>query len=145
MLNFQLRKACSHDIPFLLDLRQVTMEHYLREVGMPTDRASYLERIRYHFDCAEIVWIEGCPTGLFKACFQSELQRWYVVQLQIHPDFQNQKIGSRLLGQLIGKARGYPVALHVVKTNPARRLYQHLGFNYMGESQFEYEMEYRGC
>lgn len=144
MLDFQLRKACNHDIPFLLDLRRVTMERYLLEVGMPTDRRSYLERIRYHFDSASIVQINALPVGLFKAYFQTELQRWYVVQIQIHPDFQNQKIGRRLLEHLIDSARGDRVALSVIKTNPALQLYQRLGFCCIGESQVEYEMEYQG-
>lgn len=141
-MDFTLRKASATDIPYLLDLRDITMRRYLEETGSPTSKKAYLERIMLHFDEANIIEVNGEKAGLFKAKFLADTQQWFVVQIQVHPDYQNQHIGSRLLSELIARAKQEHVAvtLGVLKTNPARALYERLGFRSVGETEFEYTM-----
>ena len=57
-------------------------------------------------------------------------QAWTVLDIALLPQHQRQGIGTRLLRQLLAEAvtAGKPVRLHVEQANPARRLYQRLGF-----------------
>ncbi|GAB6260701.1 GNAT family N-acetyltransferase [Photobacterium sp. CCB-ST2H9] len=137
-----LRKAGEQDMPFLLLLRELTMTRYLEKAGEPTDQASFLSRIQYQFDAAQIIEVNGQDAGLFKAFHQPEQRQWYLSQIQIHPQFQNLSIGKKLIGDLITRAfaNHESVALSVLKGNPAKRLYEKLGFRCISESETEFNM-----
>jgi ribosomal protein S18 acetylase RimI-like enzyme len=57
-------------------------------------------------------------------------QAWTVLDIALLPQHQRKGMGTRLLRQLLAEAvtAGKPVRLHVEQANPARRLYQRLGF-----------------
>lgn len=116
-MDFSLRKAGTDDIEFLVSLRDITMKEHLSAMAMPTTREAYLERVMNNFADAQIVEVEGQRAGLFKSTYLADRNLWYVVQIQIHPDYQNGHIGRRLLNQLIDKARkqGASVGLSVLK------------------------------
>ncbi|CAM3521136.1 Spermidine N(1)-acetyltransferase [Vibrio aerogenes CECT 7868] len=141
-MEMTLRKAQSSDIGFLIELRDLTMRRYLEAVGMPTGREDYLQRVRYEFEHARIIECDGVAAGLFKAVYLTEQHQWYIFQIQIHPDYQNRKIGRQVIQSVIDQARtiGASVGLSVIKSNPAQRLYLRLGFKPVGESEAEYEM-----
>lgn len=142
-MNISLRSALESDIDFLVDLRDATMRDYLEQVGMPISLDDYLDRIQYKFDCAQIITLDQVPIGLFKAEFQAQQNLWNLIQIQIHPGYQNANIGSRLLKNLIESAQVTQsrVSLSVLKTNPAYQLYQRLGFKKISESDYEYNLE----
>jgi ribosomal protein S18 acetylase RimI-like enzyme len=62
------------------------------------------------------------------------------------PEWQGRSIGRRLVGALLDQARraGVPVVLSVLKVNPARRLYERLGFRVVGERDRSFEMQAGG-
>lgn len=140
--SLALQAATEDDLPFLLALRKATMTEHLARVDAPRDDAHHLARIRYHFDDAQIVWLHGRPAGLFKAF--RDPAGWRVVQIQIDPALQGQGLGRRLLASLLRQAddEGAPVTLSVLKGNPARRLYESLGFTPVEETALEIEMRY---
>ncbi|SHO56761.1 GNAT family N-acetyltransferase [Vibrio quintilis] len=141
-MDITLRKAQTSDIDFLILLRDATMRPYLEDVGMPTTREDYIKRIEYEFDHARIIECDGTAAGLFKAAFIHELNQWYIFQIQVHPQYQNQTIGRQLIQSLIDQARlsGADVGLSVIKTNPAQKLYVSLGFECISETNEEYNM-----
>ncbi|WP_028025453.1 GNAT family N-acetyltransferase [Enterovibrio calviensis] len=143
-MDVSLTKATSDDIPFLLTLRQLTMNQYLEEAGMPTTEEGHLSRIQYKLDCANIINANGVPVGLFKAEFQKEHDQWFIIQIQVHPDYQNQGIGNTVIERLLSTASesASRVRLSVIKTNPARDLYTRMGFESVEESDCEFTMEY---
>ncbi|CZF79615.1 MULTISPECIES: GNAT family N-acetyltransferase [Grimontia] len=142
-MDISLRRASEEDIPFLLSLRDQTMRQYLEEVGMPTSAEEYEKRIRFEFSHAKIVELDGKPVGLFKATYTEELNYWYLVQIQISPEFQGLKIGSKLILNLIAKAATTKskVGLSVIETNPAKQLYLRLGFEVVKRSGDELLLE----
>jgi len=68
--------------------------------------------------------------------------RWTVNNIEIAPEWQNHGIGTWLLRRLLRQARGegIPVDLEVLKVNPARRLYERLGFAVTGETDTHWQM-----
>ncbi|MFA0570867.1 GNAT family N-acetyltransferase [Vibrio gallaecicus] len=110
---------------------------------MPTTEEDYEKRIRYEFAHAQIVELNGNPIGLFKAIYTVELNYWYLVQIQITPEYQGLKVGSKLISDLIGKAglTNSKVGLSVIKTNPAKQLYSKLGFKVVESPGVELLME----
>lgn len=128
-----LRPARASDEPFLLALRRRSMTVHLERSGEPTDEASHLWRLRYRFADAQIVSHDELPIGLLKV--QREPAEWRLVQVQLLPDWQGRGIGGDLVGALLDQAAQArcPVRLGVLQGNPARRLYERLGFRLAAE------------
>lgn len=144
----QQRPATEADIAFLLALREQTMDAHLVASGVDIHAgdpgALRLARVRHRFDCARILLLDGEPVGLMK--LQESPGAWSLLQLQLSPGCQGQGIGRALIEQLLAEAdaAGVAVSLSVLKANPARRLYERLGFVQVGEDKFEFRMLWRG-
>jgi GNAT superfamily N-acetyltransferase len=138
---FRLRLAQEADMPFLLRLREIAMDPHHRTAGVFQTPAEMEERVRSHWDGAHVVEIEGLPVGLWKLWRRPEV--WWILQVQLMPDHQGRGIGAALISGLIDEARSAGVALKlkVLKTNPARHLYERLGFEIVVDDDHGYEMQ----
>ncbi|MEM9603616.1 MAG: GNAT family N-acetyltransferase [Pseudomonadota bacterium] len=82
--------------------------------------------------CAEGRWrvlmVDGTRIGFF--ALEESSRELRLEQLFIHPDWQGQGIGLRLVEQCQarGRRRCKPIRLSVLHSNPARRFYQRCGF-----------------
>jgi ribosomal protein S18 acetylase RimI-like enzyme len=136
----QLRPVNTADLPFLINLRRLTMGPHLEAAGIELDEQEMLARIHSHFDSGQIIESAGEAIGLLKVV--RETRTWTVVQVQILPAWQNQGVGTRLVAETIADASkfGAEVVLSVLKVNKARRLYERLGFSVISESDSAYTM-----
>lgn len=134
------RPATAEDAPFLLDLRTRTMDPHLAASGASTSEAHHRSRLEFRYDCAQVLLHEGRPAGMLKVI--REPPHWTVVQIQLTPALQGRGLGGAVLGEVIveAKAAGAGVRLSVLKANPAKALYERLGFVVTGISGLEYEM-----
>jgi len=76
----------------------------------------------------QIIELDGTPVGVLQVeRFSTHLQ---LNQIYILPDFQNRKIGSLLIRELILRAKNekLPLRLRVLAVNPAKKLYEKMGF-----------------
>jgi ribosomal protein S18 acetylase RimI-like enzyme len=83
-----------------------------------------------HYPAADfrIIEVDGVPAGRFYVNRGTE-EIW-LVDIALLPEYRRGGIGAALIRGLLaeGKAAGLPVTLHVEVFNPARRLYERLGF-----------------
>jgi len=87
-----------------------------------------------------IILRDGQPVGRI---FVDEGEREIaLVDVALVPEFRNKGIGRYLLDLLLARAAAVkkPVRLHVSKLNPARRLYERLGFSVVSEDGMYFEM-----
>jgi ribosomal protein S18 acetylase RimI-like enzyme len=87
-----------------------------------------------------IILHDGQPAGrLFVDEGEPEIT---LVDVALLPEYRNMGIGRYLLEQLLARAAAAkkPVRLHVMKLNPARRLYERLGFQQVGHDGMYFEM-----
>jgi len=66
-----------------------------------------------------------------------------VMQIQIHPDNQGQGFGTKVIKKILGWSKFKAVELTVLKANPAKQLYERLGFLITGEDEYEFHMEFK--
>lgn len=68
------------------------------------------------------------------------------MQVQLIPRWQGQGLGTLLLRRIVDEARNArtTLRLNVLKANPARRLYEQLGFVVVKERQHTYTMQLGG-
>jgi len=132
--------ATEADLPALLALRKQTMDPHLRAADLPVDDACHMLRVRYQWEHARLIMLEGQWAGLFKA--YRDAACWQLVQLQIAPPFQGRGLGARVLAGMLAQAdaQALPACLSVLKPNPARHLYERCGFRIVGEEGQEYLM-----
>lgn len=143
MNTLAFRPATEADEPFLIELRRQTMAPHERACGIVRDAEASLRRVRARFDCAQIVLLAGQPIGLLKLI--RDAKHWELLQIQLAPSVQGRGLGSALLRRIVAQARaaGASLKLHVLKSNPARKLYERHGFVVIAESEHAYEMRLR--
>ena len=97
---------------------------------------------RHRFDptTCEIIESDGVPIGCISV--ERREDRIFLAVIEIAPGYQNRATGTKLIRALCDEAdsRGVPVELQVIKVNPARCLYERLGFVVIGETETHYLM-----
>ena len=81
----------------------------------------------------DLVLLDGEPVGrLYVDRWENEIR---IVDVALLPEHRGSGLGTALLRRVFaeGDAAGKPVSIHVEMFNPARRLYERLGFEYAGE------------
>lgn len=136
----QRRQATPEDIPFLLDLRQRTMNGHVLASGGEVSDVHHMARLMHRFECAEVLMHEGVPVGILKV--SRDPHEWVVIQIQLAPGYQGGGIGTGLMAEVVDEAAraGVDLTLSVLKANPAKALYERFGFVIERESEFSYEM-----
>lgn len=134
------RPAAPADLPFLLSLRDTTMTRHFVASGADVTRAEHLQRVMFRYECAEVLERGGKPVGIFKVTRDG--LEWQLVQIQVAPELQGQGIGEALIRELIAEARdaGAALTLRVLHANPARRLYERLGFRVFEQGEHDFGM-----
>ena len=85
-------------------------------------------RANYTETTYSVIEADGDPAGrLYVARWADEIR---IVDIALLPEFRGRGLGSGLLRNLIeeSEAVGKPLSIHVEMNNPARRLYERLGF-----------------
>lgn len=119
------------------------MDVHLLASGAPVTTEAHHARLMRHFDCAQVLLKNGYPVGLLK--LQRQPLEWEILQIQLAPELQGSGIGRRIIEDVLidATAQSAAVRLGVLKANPARRLYERLGFEVIGEDDQEFLMLHR--
>jgi len=89
-----------------------------------------------------VLRLEGRDAGILAV--EPFVDRLHLARLFLLPAAQGRGLGTRILGALLAasEARGVPVALTVLHTNPrARAFYERLGFRAVGETTTHVHLE----
>ena len=89
-----------------------------------------------------IVWRGDTRVGMVSCRDENDAVR--VLRIEIHPRYQMQGIGTRVMRQMMDRASAASkdVALQVNKLNSARRFYEKLGFIETSENETHYLMRW---
>jgi ribosomal protein S18 acetylase RimI-like enzyme len=137
--GFDLRPETDADIAFLMRLFASTREHELAPLPWTAEQkaaflAQQFQAQRRHYrtqldNCAfDVIQHQGVPAG--RIYVQTDPTHLHLVDISLLPDWRGQGVGAAILEalQAAAAARDKGLSAFVEQSNPARRLYQRLGF-----------------
>jgi ribosomal protein S18 acetylase RimI-like enzyme len=140
-MNLVLVHAVDSDAAFTESLNKQNMFPYFQRHNIPWDP----ERFSSDWATLEnhIIKLENLRVGALR--LSTDTISLHIRDIQISAAFTGQGIGTWAIKQAlsISRQRGYnSVALRVFKDNPAKRLYERLGFSIVAEDTSVYHMCY---
>lgn len=143
MDDITLRAAAAEDEDFCYRVQKAAMQAYVAQTWGAWDEGFQQAYFRARFDPAanQIIALNGVEIGVFSA--EQRAEAVFLAKLYILPAYQGRGIGTRLIRALLNEAfsKGLPVALRVLKVNPARWLYERLGFAIVAEKDAFFSMQ----
>jgi GNAT superfamily N-acetyltransferase len=108
------------------------------------DEEDQRRRFAVSFPADRLVIIVGGEVAGYLDVDERIGETW-LANIVLDPTVQGRGIGAALVGAVIrsARARRVPVALQVLRVNPARRLYERLGFVLEGETDTHFLMRTR--
>ena len=141
LLLYQLRIATDADYDFLYDLHVATLRAYV-ERTWGWDEAFQRAHFREHWNpsACQIVVVGGRDAGVLQV--QRRGGEIVLGNIRIAPAWQRRGLGTAIIQDILSQAQkdGLPVVLQVLKVNPAKRLYERLGFVVTDETPTHYRM-----
>jgi ribosomal protein S18 acetylase RimI-like enzyme len=139
--HLALRPALPADAEFLYQLLKASLQEYVDQTWGWNEQWQR-DHFQQKFDPSrsQIILLEREAIGVIAV--DEREKEIFLSNIQILPAYQGRGVGSYLIQSLLEKARaeGKDVTLQVLKVNPARALYQRLGFVIVGQSETHYQM-----
>ncbi|MCQ8117843.1 GNAT family N-acetyltransferase [Methylomonas rosea] len=143
MTTFSLIDASEHDQDFIFEIFKLSMRDYIEwawgwdEEFQRTGFWATLPVKNFKLIC-----ISGEHAGAIYV-EESEQSHW-IRTIFLRPEFQRLGVGSALLTQEAFRARrlNKKLILNVIKINPAKRLYDRIGFKVVDEDSKTYHMQW---
>jgi ribosomal protein S18 acetylase RimI-like enzyme len=145
------RQVQDDDLPFLLvvygstradEMEQLPWSDQQKSAFLKSQLESQSTYYAQVFPSAdrEVLLVDGEPAGRFYVDRGED--EIHVIDIALLPPFRNRGIGSQLLGEVLaeGARTGVKVTIYVEKNNPAKRLYQRLGFGVIDQDDVYYLM-----
>ncbi len=143
--GLSLRLASDEEAEFVYDVQRVSLADYLpyvqEKLCLSDDQLQRALRDNVRIGQDQIIALHGRDIGVLSVKRDADVV--FVDKVLILPDYQRWGIGTHLMRAVLDEAagQGLPVSLHVLKVNPARGLYERLGFTVTGEMGTAYVME----
>jgi ribosomal protein S18 acetylase RimI-like enzyme len=135
------RPAQPGDYAFLRALHHATMRAYVEPIwGWDEVEQKRLFDLHFNSTTAEIISMEGQDVGA--VTIERQEESVFLSNIQILPEFQGHGVGTAIIKEMLATAHAHrlPATLRVLKNNPAKRLYERLGFHVTGETETHYVM-----
>lgn len=137
-----LRPAGENDFPFLYALHTATMKEYVEQTW-GWDEIFQETRFQETFVPGDtrIITLDGQDIGMLS--IEERDAEVFLALIEIAPQHQHRGIGTAVIEKIIadGIRKSKPVLLHVLKVNPAKRLYDRLGFSVVAETPTHFHMK----
>lgn len=141
LMPIELRPALEHNFEYCRRLYFVEMRWIIEELHL--DRTAQETSFRQQWNPTQVrmIALDGTDVGWLQAITQDD--GLFVAQMFVDGPFQRRGIGTEVMERLIGEANEFNLAvrLNVVRINPARRLYERLGFRVTHEDDGKFYMK----
>jgi GNAT superfamily N-acetyltransferase len=141
-MQMVLRPALEQDFDYCRRIYFAEMNWIIEELHL--DPAAQETGFQQQWDPTQvrIIALDGADVGWLQTVTQAD--ELFVAQMLVEHSFQRKGIGTEVMKHLIGEAKqlNHTLRLNVVKINPARRLYERLGFRVTREDDRKFYMTF---
>lgn len=139
-----LRPATTADCDWLWSVKRAGMKGYVEQTWGQWNEAEQRARFTANFAAQELQIIVMAGRDAGYTAIKRSPEEIQLFNIMIAPEFQNRGLGTEVLHALLAEARQkkLPLRLQVLKVNPARRLYERIGFALVGETPTHYQMRW---
>lgn len=144
-MEYSFRKCTLEDFDFLLKLKKENFKWYVDNIWgwRDEDQKQRLKQdLEEHLEQKRIIIINNKMVGSYSV-HTTENGDLFINEISILKEYQNKGIGRKILEEQLKKnhEKGIRTILQVFKDNPAKKLYERLGFKVYGETETHYQME----
>lgn len=147
-VNVYFRECTLEDFDFLFQLKKENFKSYVEKIwGWKEEeqKGRLKTDLEEHLKHKKMILVDGKCVGVYARHITDEGDL-FINEISIVREFQNKGIGSKILREQLHEnhIKGIRTILQVFKDNPAKKLYERLGFRVYGESISHYQMENLG-
>ena len=141
VFTYSLRPATPADFGFVSALHRANFKDYVTPIW-GWDEAVQDRLLRERFDPAkmEVIQWRGMDVGFLQV--ETRPDEIFLANIQLLPAYQRRGWGTKIIRDILAEAdgAGRSVVLTVLRTNPARLLYERLGFVMSRQDEARYHM-----
>ena len=147
-MEYSIRKCTLEDFDFLFNLKKENFKCYIDKIWGWNDeeqKQKLKQDLKEHLAHKRIIMHGNKPIGVWVTHITEEGD-CYINEISIEKEYQNNGIGRDILEKQLNENHrdGIRTILQVFKDNPAKKLYESLGFTVYGETESHYQMEKTG-
>ncbi len=144
LMDYVLRPATAVDREWLWQTKRTCLRPYVEQTWGVWDEDAQRTNFDDSFEPSEvhIITVGDRDAGYISA--RNDPFEIRLFNIMIAPEFQNHGLGTAVLRQLqeVAHRLFVPVRLRVLRVNPARRLYERIGFKVIEDTATHYRMEW---
>lgn len=141
--SITLRKYTINDYQFVYEVKRNAYKKYVEECWGEWDEETqqkYFENfINQVKDNAYIIQYDNKDIGFYNG-ESLENGNYEIGNICIIPEYQGKGIGTKILKNMLEKYSDTNIEIQYFKQNPVGNLYERLGFEKSGETEFHYQM-----
>ena len=144
-MQYNFRECTIDDFDFLFNLKKDNFKWYVDKIWGWEDnnqKQRLMQDLNEHLAHKRIIIVNGKPVGVY-AIHITDDGDLFINEISILKQYQNKGLGRKILENQLGEnqKKGIRTILQVFKENPAKKLYESLGFTVYGETETHYQME----
>ena len=144
-MEYSFRNCTLEDFDFLFNLKKENFKWYVDKIwGWKDDdqKERLKQDLKEHLNHKRIILVDDKPIGIY-AVHTTQDGDLFINEISILKEYQNKGIGKKILEEQLKEnhEKGIRTILQVFKDNPAKKLYEQLGFKIYGETETHYQME----
>lgn len=142
-MKYTFRPCVLDDFDFLFMLKKDNFRRYIEEIwgwNEEEQKNRLKEDLKIHLDHKKIILLDDKPIGVYVTHF-TEKGDLFINEISILKEYQNKGIGTNIISKQLKENKGTRKILQVFKNNPAKKLYEKLGFKVYNETETHYQME----
>lgn len=135
-MKIKFRKCKQNDISFILELKELGMKWYIEKIygwNIEIQKEKTKREIEKFKDTMKIIVVDNQDIGVTN--FFEDEGKYHVGLIIVHPDYQGKGIATKIIKDYIYITREEKkeILIKTYKYNPAKKLYEKLGFKQYDE------------
>ena len=142
-MQIEFRKCEYNDLDFIVNLKELCFKWYIEKIygwDINVQKSKTLNELDRHINDMRIIMFDNEDIGI--TTFYEDDEAYIVGLIAIHPNYQKRGIATMIINEYINIAQhnNKKIKIKTYKENPAKNLYERLGFKIYNEDETHVHM-----